>query len=78
MTPFYDFCCFRCVSHCYNSDYADGFDDLDFLQDGDISAIGIHFSSILRFIARNASYFCFQSASPSFVKSAVNVPRRSR
>ena len=39
MTPFYDFCCFRCVSHCYNSDYADGFGDLDFLQDGDISAI---------------------------------------
>jgi len=65
---FYYFCCFRCVSHCYNSDYADGFGDLDFLQDGDISAIGIHFSSILHFIARNASYFCFQSAWPTFVK----------
>ena len=33
MTPFYDFCSFRCVSHCYNSDNADGFGDLDFLQD---------------------------------------------
>ena len=43
MTPFYDFCCFRCVSHCYNSDNADGFGDLDFLQYGDISAIGTHF-----------------------------------
>ena len=39
MTPFYDFCCFR----CYNSDNADGFGDLDFLQYGDISAIGTHF-----------------------------------